>query len=223
MKYEYDAQAGSTLLDSIGWLDPDGDPATPRISSGVDGLVDGTAFSFSFLTTDEPNKQVVASHVQANLAQCGIEIMIEALPWDELFTAGPEGPVFGRNFDMTQFGWSTGLQPPCFLFTSAEIPGPYPEYQKGWGGANVTGFINQEFDLACTQALHSLPGSTENQSFHLQAQLIFSEELPVIPLYQRNSVIVARPDICQIQNAIIAETDLWDIERLNYGEQCSNP
>jgi len=218
--YPYDPQAGSILLDSIGWLDQDGDPATPRVSSGIDGITDGTIFSFKFLTTDETNKQGAASNIQANLAQCGIEMMIETLSWDELFAAGPEGPVFGRNFDMTQLGWQTGLQPPCFLFASAEIPGPYPDHPKGWGGANASGFSNQQFDLVCDQALRSLPGSAENLDFHFQAQLIFSDELPVIPLYQRNSVIVARSDICEVSDDSISKENLWNIELLNYGDQC---
>jgi len=222
-QYPYDPQAGSTLLDSIGWLDQDGDPLTPRVSSGVDGMMDGTVFSFTFLTTNEAEKQVVASHVQANLAQCGIEMTIETIPWDELFAAGPEGPVFGRNFNMTQFGWQTGLQPPCYLFTSAEIPGYYPDHPKGWGGANASGFSNQQFDQVCEQALRSLPGSVENKEFHLQAQMIFSDELPVIPLYQRNSVIVLRSDFCQFENNMITKIPLWNIEELDYGNPCTIP
>jgi len=53
--------------------------------------------------------------------------------------------------------------------------------------------------------------------------MIFSDELPVIPLYQRNSVIVARPDICEISGDITTETALWNIEELDYGEKCSSP
>ena len=55
------------------------------------------------------------------------------------------------------------MEPACFLYTSEEIPGPYPQYPKGWGGANASGYSNLQFDLACRQALNSLPDAARTQ------------------------------------------------------------
>ena len=221
-QYADDPQAGAALLETMGWLDGDGDPNTPRVSLGVEAVPDGTLFEFEFLTTNEPEKQNTAAWIQKSLAECGISVTIKTLPWEELFAAGPEGPVFGRNFSMTQFGWMAGLQPPCALYTSDEIPGPYPEYSKGWGGANAAGYSNPSYNQACNQALRSLPGSQDYQSAHFQAQKIFSDELPVIPLYQREKVIVARPDMCGIDLDAPTDSALWNIENFDYGDVCVN-
>ena len=37
LQYDFDPQAASELLTSMGWLDTDNDPSTPRIAQGVPG------------------------------------------------------------------------------------------------------------------------------------------------------------------------------------------
>jgi len=95
--------------------------------------------------------------IQDDLKNCGVEIAIELLPASELLAPGPEGPIFGRQFDLAQFAWTTGNYNLCVLFLSAEIPSPYPAYSKGWGGVNALGYSNPDFDVACGLILTSLP------------------------------------------------------------------
>jgi peptide/nickel transport system substrate-binding protein len=172
------------------------------------------------LTTTEDEKQRAAQIIKESLAQCGVQIEIVSLPWEQLFAAGPEGPVFGRNFSMAQFGWISGVEPPCFLYTTQEIPGPYPQSPKGWGGANVSGYSNPTFDQACQQALSTLPDVPEHQAAHFQAQALFAEDLPAIPLYLRLKLIATRPDMCGVTVDPSSDTALWNIESFNYGEGC---
>jgi peptide/nickel transport system substrate-binding protein len=219
-RYTFDPTAAAALFDAAGWLDGDGDPATPRTSLGITGLTDGTPLSFQYLTTTEDEKQRAAQIVNESLAQCGVQAEIVSLPWEQLFTAGPEGPVFGRNFSMAQFGWISGVEPPCFLYTTQEIPGPYPQSPKGWGGANVSGYSNPAFDLACQQALSTLPDAPEHQAAHFQAQALFAEDLPAIPLYLRLKLVATRPDMCGVILDPSSDTALWNIESFNYGEGC---
>ncbi|MBN1147131.1 MAG: peptide ABC transporter substrate-binding protein [Anaerolineales bacterium] len=220
-RYAFDIQAATALLDAVGWVDSDGDPNTARLSVGVDGIADGTSLSFTFLTTDEDEKQRVAQMIQESLAQCGIQVQVGLLPWEVLFAPGPEGPIFGRNFSATQFGWAASLEPPCFLYTSSEIPGPYPQHPKGWGGANASGYSNPAFDQACQQALSSLPDFPEHQLAHYQAQAIFAEDLPAIPLYLRVKAAAMRADLCGVIPNPSAENGLWNLERFDYGEGCA--
>ena len=218
--YPFDPQTAGGLFDLAGWVDEDGDPATPRQSLGISGLPDGTPFSFTLLTSDDEERLRAAQIIQESLAQCGIQIQISPLDTETLLAPGPEGPIFGRNFDMAQFGWATSITPPCFLYTSSEIPGPYPQYPKGWGGANDSGYSNSGFDQACGVALSTLPDLSESQVAQYQAQAIFAEELPAIPLYLRATIVAARPDMCAFSVDPSSESDLWDLEHFDYGANC---
>jgi peptide/nickel transport system substrate-binding protein len=121
---------------------------------------------------------------------------------------------------MAQYAWTTSSQPPCYLYTSSQIPGPYPDYPKGWGGANATGYSSPEYDQACLKASFSLPDSPEYQDAQRKAQTIFAEDLPVIPLYLRMKMAVMRPDMCGAVLDPSASSSLWNLEAFNYGADC---
>jgi peptide/nickel transport system substrate-binding protein len=219
-RYEFNPQAAAELFDMAGWVDDDGDLTTPRQSLSVPGVPDGTLFSFTLLTSDDVERLRAAQIIQESLAQCGVQVQISSLDAGTLLAPGPEGPIFGRNFDMAQFGWVTSITPPCFLYTSAEIPGPYPQYPKGWGGSNDTGYSNPDFDQVCRIALSTLPDLSEFQGAHYQAQAIFAEDLPVIPLYLGAKLVAARADMCALNTDPSVESDLWDLENFDYGADC---
>lgn len=219
-RYEFDPQAASALFDSVGWLDHDADPVTARLSQGVPGVPDGTPLAFAFLTTDEDEKRQAARIVKESLAECGVQVEVSTLSWETLFAPGPEGPVFGRNFAMAQFGWISALEPPCFLYTSQEIPGPYPQFPKGWGGANASGYINPEYDRVCRLAISTLPDAPEHQAAHHQAQAIFAEDLPAIPLYARLKLVAMRSDMCGVVMDPSTQSSLVNLENFDYGESC---
>ncbi|MGE5123158.1 MAG: ABC transporter substrate-binding protein [Acidobacteriaceae bacterium] len=218
--YDFDPLKASTLLESAGWQDPDDDPATPRIAQGVNGVQDGTPFEVEYLVAADAKPQADAVAIQEMLEQCGIRTKIIPQQPGDYLAPGPEGPVFGRSFELAQFAWATDLEPPCYLFMSREIPGPYPEFPQGWGGANATGFTNPQYDQACQDALFSLPDSAQHQGANFQAQEIFSQELPVLPLYSHYSVIVSRLDICGLQTASAVDSALWNLEELDDGNGC---
>jgi peptide/nickel transport system substrate-binding protein len=219
-RYNFDPTKADALLTAAGWLDSDNDPGTPRVSASVAGLPNGTSFEFTYLVPNDPQEQATAGLVKESLARCGLQANIETKPWEELLASGPEGPVFGRNFDLAQFGWTTSLGPPCNLYLSTEIPGPYPEYPKGWGGANASGYQNPGFDKACLAALTSLAGTQENQAAQKEAQVIFSEDLPAIPLYPHSQLIASRPDLCGLSVDSPVSSAFWNLESLDYGKTC---
>jgi peptide/nickel transport system substrate-binding protein len=217
----FDPKKASDLLTAAGWLDSDNDPATPRVSSGVAGIPDGAQFEFTYLVSDDAQEQKTAQLVVASLAQCGLKADIATKTWEELLASGPDGPVFGRNFDLAQFAWTTSLEPACDLYLSDEIPGPYPEFPKGWGGANGSGYKNPEFDSACLTALTSLTGTDDYKKAVQQAQAIFSEDLPALPLYSRDQLIASRPDLCGLSLDNPVTNVFWNLESLDYGGTCS--
>lgn len=218
--YTYDLRAASGLLNSAGWLDPDNDPTTPRIAHGVAGVADGTPFVIQYLISDDAEHQAASQMIRADLKQCGIQVNIDPQPVQQYLASGPDGPVFGRQFDLAQFAWMTAVEPPCSLYLTNEIPGPYPDYPKGWGGVNASGFSNPQFDQSCSDALYSLPDMPQHLEKHVEAQAIFAENLPALPLYWYYRVIVGRPDLCGIPEQEVTESIFSNLESFNYGEGC---
>ena len=220
-RYSFDPSAAAPLLEAAGWKDLDGNPATPRQSQGAAGIPDGTPLAFDLLIGDDAEKQQLAQLLQESLAQCGIQARPQLLPPDQLFAAGPDGRLFGRRFSLAQFAWTAASEPPCFLFDSQQIPGPYPQQPRGWGGGNASGYSNPEFDRLCRQALAALPASDEQRAAHLQAQALFAEDLPALPLYARQKVIATRPDLCGLLLEPAADSALWNLEQFDSGPGCN--
>jgi len=218
--YPFDPQAASDLLTASGWLDTDDDPTTPRIAQGIEGVADGTLFTVQFLVSDEAERKAAAQMIQADLQECGIQVEILSQSAEAYLAAGPDGPVFGRQFDMAQFAWMTAIEPPCSLYLTNEIPGPYPDYLKGWGGVNASGYSNPQYDVACLDALYSLPDMPQHIEKHAEAQAIFAEDLPALPLYWHYRVVVGRPDMCGLPQEAVSESIFSDLEIFNYGEGC---
>ncbi len=217
--YAYDPQAAASALDAAGWIDIDGNPQTPRVSRGVQGVPDGTPLALNYQTLGGGERQQAAQLIRDGLALCGVQVNLQFGEREALFAPGPDGQVFGRRFDMAQFAWPASLQPDCFLYQTKEIPGPYPQFPKGWGGANETGYSNPEFDQACQRARLSLPDYPEYADAHRQAQAIFAEDLPVLPLYVHLTWAAMRSDLCGVDLTVPVESPFWNLEMWDYGEE----
>ena len=90
-------------------------------------------------------------------------------------------------------------------------------FQSAWGGQNDPGFVNAEYDLACNKALQNLPGQPAYEEGHKEAQLIFSEQLPVAPLFLRLKLSATRPDMCNFLQDPTANSEMWNVEEFDYG------
>jgi peptide/nickel transport system substrate-binding protein len=213
-QWPFDVEAGSALLEEIGWLDDDGDPLTPRIASGVTGVPDGTPLSFSYGTTTATQRQQATQVMAESAAQCGIQMNLEYYPASEWFADGPEGPLFGRRFELGQFAWLTGVQPACDLYLTTQIPSE----ETGWAGQNDPGYSNLDYDAVCNAAIQSLPGEPAYDENHLAAQAIFADDLPVVPLYLRLKLAATRPDMCNFIMDPTENSEFFGIEEFDYGE-----
>ena len=219
-QYSYDPVAANALLQASGWLDTDNNPTTPRLSIGAPGIPDGTLFTATMFTSDEPERLRLAQAIQGYLTECGIQVQISSGPDAQVFAPGPQGAVFGRQFSLAQFAWPVSADPACAVYTTREIPGPYPQYPRGWGGANAGGYSSPQFDQACQAAQNALPGAPEIVQAHQQAQAIFAEELPALPLFPRSRWVIARPDFCNLQTDLLNTNIFWNLENFDYGEAC---
>ncbi len=211
-RYRYDPDAAARLLEEAGWQDEDGDAATARTARGVEGVADGTPLQVNLLASRSERAGTIARLIQDDLARCGVDVKITLLPAEELLAAGPEGPIFGRDFEMAHFAWTPANYRLCSLFLSTEIPGPYPDFQKGWGGGNASGYVNEEFDAACRIANTLLPEMEGRQEAVRRAQVIFAEEVPALPLYFSRDVMLVDNALRGMEDGFFSP--LWNVESL---------
>ena len=209
VQYPFDVDAGIALLEEVGWADSDGDGV--REATGVEGVPDGTLLSFKWQSTTADLRVTYMQIAKELLSACGIDLITEHLPAGEYFADGPDGPLFGRHFDLGSFAWLTGTEPPCDLYLTSEIPSP----DTAWGGQNDPGFSNAEYDVACLGALSSLPGTPEYETFHKQAQVLFSENLPVVPLFPRLKIAVAANNVTGFVMDPTNNSEFFNIENFD--------
>lgn len=204
-EWPYDVAAANALLDEAGYVDGDGDgfredPAT------------GTPFAVTLgTTTGNEMRQQLTQIFKENMIECGIDIELYYLPAGEWFADGPDGVLFGRRFDLGEFAWLTGVEPSCNLYNTVSITGPEEEGFGGWGNANETGWSNPEFDAECARAQGSLPGTADYEEGHKAAQIIFSDQVPVIPLFLRLKVAAARPNVLNFGVDPTQNSELYNI------------
>jgi len=209
----HDAAYGSSLLEQVGWVDNDNDPATPRVASGVEGVKDGTKFSVTYNVTQSTLHNSVSAIVVSSLAECGVEVTVTNLEVTDMFAPGPDGVVFGRAFDLAELAWSTGRQPPCFLYSSNEIPTAKNSWVgTKYGGVNLTGFSNEDYDAACSRQLSAGLNVEAFNADNQFTQQIFNAELPVLPLFYHLKVMAARTDLCGVSLDVSSRSGIKNLE-----------
>ncbi|MFZ1040998.1 MAG: hypothetical protein WCA79_19895 [Anaerolineales bacterium] len=168
------------------------------------------------ITTQSVQRRQVIDILSQSLAQCGIGINVQYESQQETYAPGPNGPLFGRSFDLAEFALSnTSLEPLCDWFASNGIPNAV----NHWIGVNVSGYRNPDFDTACSAAQSSLPGEQAYMHSYHQAQSIFASDLPAVPLFYRLSVAAARAGLCHF-NLDPTANPMWNIEAFDEGQAC---
>jgi peptide/nickel transport system substrate-binding protein len=207
--WDYDPVAGRALLEEVGWFDEDGDGV--REAGGIPEIRNGTPFEVTLLVTaDSVASTQVAPIIKTNLADCGVRVAVEPTPAWRLFADGPEGPFFGRQFDLVETRRQFNLFPECEYYMSDEIP------DRGqWYGKNASGYASEDYDTACREALQALPGTAEYETHHKRTQALFSEDLPAVPLFMWLRVALVRPRVSNFILDATSPSELWNIEVLD--------
>ena len=183
-----------TLLDQAGWIDTDGDPTTPRVAQGINGVFDMTPLSLSLLTSQAELDQQIGTWIVTRLGDCGIEVHWQSLPTAELYAPGPEGVLFGRQFDLALLSWHTAGQDPCRMYLSRAVPSA----DNAWIGTNLAGWADPAFDLACGEKQMRLDPPEAQDAWEL-----FKATLPAIPLLPHPVVWASSMDV------VIPEGATW--------------
>ncbi len=214
--YEFNPAAGNQLLQQVGWLDQDNDPTTPRQAFSVTNVPQNTPLVLDYYTTMATQRHQIAEIFTQSLAECGVGLNVIYSNASAHYLSGPEGPLFGRKFDLAEYSIGVNsLEPLCSWFMSTQIPSA----ANHWVGTNVTAYINNNFDAACQKSLQTVPTDPE-YAFHQEAQSIFAGDIPAIPLFLRLRVAATRPDFCGFTLDPSSSSALADIEAFDYGAQC---
>lgn len=215
--YQFNPASGNQILDQVGWLDQDNNPATPRQAFSVTNVPVNTPLVLNFYTTSATQRHQVAEILAQSLAQCGIGLNLIFSNAADHYAQGAGGPLFGRQFDLAEYALGVNsLEPQCSWFTSAQIPSP----ENNWVGTNVTGYRNPNFDSACNKTLQTVSTDPE-YTLHQEAQALFAADIPALPLYLRLKVAATRPDFCGFTLDPASSSALADIEAFDYGAACA--
>ncbi len=242
-RYTYDPKKGAALLQAAGWVDHDNDPTTPRVYQGEPAAITwGDPLVLNYWAPNTPREAKTAAIFKQSAAACGIELKVKL--WDDpkaLYAPGPDGPIFGRKFDLAVVPMQMSYRPQCRLWMRDAIPGdgtltikdvPWllkifgkthedeKAFPLGWAGWNDTAYVNTNFDGYCRAANNSIP---DDEGFgkdmtHLQA--ILARDLPSIMLYRLPRVAATRPDFCGFVPDPSAASDLWNIAAFDKGAAC---
>jgi len=163
----FDPALAAALLDEAGFPDPSGPEPRMRLV---------------LRTTSERFRQSVARAIAAMLQQVGVEVDVRPSEAATLISDLNRG-----RFEMTLLQVPEVIEPHVlsWFFDSSRIPGPHSE------GANRWHYQNAELD-----GLFELGRTTidlaERRAAYERVQRILSRDLPVLPLWQPDTVAVVR-------------------------------
>ena len=180
-RYPYLPDEARRLLDEAGIVDSDGDSLRE---------LNGQPLSLSLVTTQSsPLRLAVAQQIRTDLEAIGITITIEDLPTADLYH--PEGPLFRRTFELALFAWIAGSDPRGWERWSCAA---VPSENNNWTGNNFSGWCFFEADRAIRTATTVLD-QEERRAAYLRQQQLFTQEMPVLPLFQRVDLVLTNPTL----------------------------
>jgi peptide/nickel transport system substrate-binding protein len=227
VSYAYDAAKAGEMLDALGFTEKDAEGYRSAaqeikctITTGLDGATKeqvipaGTKLELTLNTTaGNTMRQDTTLLFQQNMKDIGVKVNLDYLDANVFFQDGPDGPLFGRRFDLGEFAWLTGVQPPVNLYFCTEIPSE----ENSWAGQNETGWCNPKYDQAGKTASTTLERA-ESLPMYYEAQKYFMDELPVMPLFARVKVMATSPNLVNFEPNPTVNSETWNIETWGFKE-----
>jgi len=218
--WPYNPPGAKALLAELGWADLDGDGVLERLTE------DGRAVKFElhWVSTTASFRVRTGEVLQEFLADVGIRLVVENLPGSVVFSTeylnhGSE--CTWRGIVEYAEGGGTGEAPAdplsnelwAFDYLKAPLSPvseniPLPE--NGFGGTNIMGWNNPQFDQLRADALREF--DTERRAAIVaEMQKVYNVELPTVPLYERTDCIAVRTGLVNYRRGTpVARTQFWN-------------
>lgn len=154
----FDQAKARGMLEADGWFDRDKDGIRDK---------DGRPFSFTLLTSDDPDKIAVAEMIKAQWQQIGINITLDVVG------AGLSERLNQHNFEAALVD----------IRLSGD-PDPYPLWHETQidNGQNYGGWNNDQASLLLETA-RTITNTGRRNDFYYEFQDIFAEEVPALILF----------------------------------------
>jgi len=211
--WSFDPEAASALLADLGWSDTDGDGFLERTTS--DGRE--VQFDLPWVATDAQFRIQTGQILQQDLADIGINLTVENLPGSVVFASEfinhGSDCVWGGIFEYAEAGGigqapADPLSNELFAFDRnndplSEFPDNAPLAGNGFSGTDVTGWTNAEFEQLRADALSNFD-SAARADIVRQMQVIYNEELPTVPLYDRVELVAIKDGLVNFRKGSAA-------------------
>ncbi|MBN1642776.1 MAG: peptide-binding protein [Anaerolineae bacterium] len=169
-RYGYDPERAKELLDEAGWRDEDGDGV--REAHGVQGVEDGTPFSFEIHTNAGNNERESNMVVmQQYWNEIGVDAQPTAIEWNALLAELTE--TYDYELIVVGFGWDTDPDQKTMWHTDS--------YGSGF---NMNRYSNPALDEIIDAALLTVD-QEERTELYYEMQHILAEDVPAPILYFR--------------------------------------
>jgi len=185
VKYTYDPAKANSLLDAAGWV------------KGADGMRSkgGQPLKLVWHTTTKSYRKIVAAAVVPMLQAVGIAASTDVVPSGQLFAPPPEGPRYSGKY-------ADGVCEFAYVYTTDEMGGldlfgetNIPSEANGFAGSNTLFWTNAESDRLLQETYTGFGHTEARTRAYLQEQVIFSKELPMLPLFALPTEFLAAPNL----------------------------
>ena len=162
-KLEYDPEAAVSLLKTEGYVIP--------AEGGDVRAKEGVSLSFTMLYPDDKLHKQIAEKIQADWAQIGVRVNLQAQPYDQLVLK----TLASRAYQAALVDLNLSRTPD---------PDPYPFWHQAeaTGGQNYSQWDNRAASEYLEQA-RVTADYTLRAKLYRNFQILFAKELPALPLY----------------------------------------
>lgn len=175
--YPYDPERARQLLDEAGFPDPDGPGGAPRMRLG-------------YKTSADQFRLAIARVIAAQLGEIGIEVEVRAYEFGTFFTDIKKG-----NYQIATMQ-SAPITDPDYYYTyfhSERVPDPTTLF-----GHNRWRYRNPRLDQLVEQG-RRVADRQARLGLYAEVQEILARDLPVIPLWHEDNVVIMNVDVTDYQ------------------------
>ena len=118
-----------------------------------------------------------------------------------------QGPLKSRQFDMGMYTWLSQADPNRDDYINSRS---IPSQANNFAGNNYMGYRNPKADELSSRGA-ALITDAERKPVYCELQKIWTDDLPVLPLYQRVATTVARVRLQNYRPTPSVTPETWNI------------